>query len=156
MKKHLCMLCLSFLFVTAVFAQTFSKKMYVNIKEAALKNGTGFFAKTVALVKYGDAVYVLEENGKWLKVSLVSDSSVSGWISAANVTKKKIKGAYSDKTSANANELSLAGKGLTEGTGTEFKSGGKNYTAVEKVERIKTQPEELQNFIQAGNLKDGE
>ncbi len=156
MKKLLFTLCFFFLLVTAVFAQTSSKKMYVNIKEVELKNSTGFFGKTVARAKYGDAVYVLEENGKWLKVSLVSNSSVSGWVPAANLTKKKIKDAYSDKASANANELSLAGKGLTEGTGTEFKSDGKNYNAVEKVERIKTQPNELQNFIQTGNLKDGE
>lgn len=53
--------------------------------------------------------------------------------------------------------MSLAGKGLTEGSGSEFSSSGKkNYAAVDSVEGIKINPSDLHFFIKEGLLEDGE
>lgn len=156
MRKYAVAALMCFLVSSLAFTQTANKRMYVNIKEVQIKSGTGFFSKKIASANYGDAVYILQEKGKWVKISLVSSTSISGWVPASNLTKKKITNSYDDKTSANAKELALAGKGLTEGTGKEFKSSGKNYPAVEKVEAIAVSMNELQQFIQSGNLKDGE
>ncbi|EGC78731.1 hypothetical protein HMPREF9353_00151 [Treponema denticola F0402] len=53
--------------------------------------------------------------------------------------------------------MSLAGKGLTEGSGSEFLSSGKkNYAAVDSVEGIKISPSDLHFFIKEGLLEDGE
>ncbi len=132
------------------------KTMYVSVKEAQLKNGTGFFAKETGTVKYADKVSVLDEDGKWVKISVYSKPSVSGWILKSSLTKKKLI-ANKSKTSASTKELALAGKGLTEGSGNEFKtSGAKNYSGVDYVEKNKTTKPQLHSFIVDGKLKDGE
>ncbi len=140
----------------AISAHAKPRTMYVSVKEAQLKSGTGFFAKKTGSVKYADKVSVLEEEGKWAKISLVSKPSVSGWILKSSLTRKKLI-AGTAKTSASTKELALAGKGLTEGSGNEFKtSGAKNYSGVDYVEKNKTTKKELHSFIVDGKLKDGE
>lgn len=158
MKKST-ILCLFMFFIVlgALTAEKSSKKMYVNIKEAWLKSDTGFFAKNIAMLKYGEQVYLLKEKGKWAMVSPVSNPKVEGWLPKANLTKKKIVGSFDKRTSAETKELSLAGKGLTEGSGSEFSaSGKKNYAAVDGVESIKINSRDLYSFIKEGLLKDGE
>ena len=158
MKKSK-LLCLFMFFVVlgVLTAEKSSKKMYVNIKETWIKSDAGFFAKSFVPVRYGEQVYLLKEKGKWMKVSPVSNPNLVGWLPKANLTKKKIVGSFDKKTSAEAKELSLAGKGLTEGSGSEFSSSGKkNYTAVDSVEGIKVNQKDLHFFIKEGLLKDGE
>ena len=155
-SKILCLL-MFFVVLGILTAEKSSKKMYVNIKETWIKSDSGFFAKDLVRVRYGDQVYLLEEKGKWMKVSPVSNPNLVGWLPKANLTKKKIVGSFDKKTSAEAKELSLAGKGLTEGSGSEFSSSGKkNYAAVDSVEGIKVNPADLSFFIKEGLLKDGE
>lgn len=158
MKKSK-ILCLFMFFVVlgVLTAEKSSKKLYVNVKETWIKSDAGFFAKNVVRVRYGEQVYLLEEKGKWMRVSPVSNPNLVGWLPKANLTKKKIVGSFDKRTSAEAKELALAGKGLTEGSGSEFLSSGKkNYAAVDSVEGIKVNPKDLQFFIKEGLLKDGE
>ena len=148
-SKILCLL-MFFVVLGVLTAEKSSKKMYVNIKETWIKSDAGFFAKDLVQVRYGDQVYLLEEKGKWMKVSPVSNPNLVGWLPKANLTKKKIVGSFDKKTSAEA-------KGLTEGSGSEFSSSGKkNYEAVDSVEGIKVNPKDLHFFIKEGLLKDGE
>ncbi|AIN93781.1 hypothetical protein [Treponema putidum] len=158
MKKSTIICLLMFFAVFGILtAEKSSKKMYVNIKETWIKSDAGFFAKNVMMVRYGEQVYLLEEKGKWMKVSPVSNPDLVGWLPTANLTRKKIVGSFDKKTSAEAKELALAGKGLTEGSGSEFSaSGKKNYEAVDSVEAIKISQNDLQLFIKEGLLKDGE
>ncbi|UTC62467.1 hypothetical protein E4O00_12475 [Treponema sp. OMZ 788] len=158
MKKSK-LLCLFMFFVVlgVLTAEKSSKKLYVNVKETWIKSDTGFFAKNVVRVQYGEQVYLLEEKGKWMRVSPVLNPNLVGWLPKANLTKKKIVGSFDKRTSAEAKELALAGKGLTEGSGSEFSvSGKKNYPAVDSVESITVNPKDLQFFIKEGLLKDGE
>ena len=155
-SKIVCLLAFFFMFAL-LGAEKSSTKMYINVKESWIKSGSGVFDKNIATVKYGEQVYLLQEKGKWAKISLVSNHNIMGWIPKANLTKKKIVGAFDKKTSAESKELALAGKGLTEGSGSEFStSGRKNYEAVDSIEKINISLKDLQIFIINGSLKEGE
>lgn len=147
-----------FFFVFALLsAEKSSTKMYINVKESWIKSSSGVFAKNIAIVKYGEQVYLLQEKGKWARISLFSNHNIMGWIPKANLTKKKIVGSFDKKTSAESKELALAGKGLTQGSGSEFSSSGrKNYAAVDSIEKINVGLNDLQVFIREGSLKEGE
>ncbi len=144
------------LFAISASAYAKSKAMYVCVKQAQLKTGTGFFARTCGTLKYADKVNIIEKNGKWAKVSSARKPSLKGWLPIKSLTRKKLI-AKSKGTSANTDELALAGKGLTEGTGNEFKSRGKrDYKGVNAIEAINTPPYQLKKFIDDGKLKVGE
>ncbi len=143
----LCVLSLS------VYAR--SKAMYVCVKEAKLKSSTGYFAKTLGTLKYADKVKIIEKRGNWAKVSLFAKPSKKGWIPLSSLTRKKLI-AKKKGTSASTEELALAGKGLTEGSGNQFKSNDRNYKAVKKVESMQVNAGELESFINKGSLKAGE
>lgn len=160
MKKLLCALCALALCAGTVFAASFKSgaKLYVSVKSTALKSGTGFFAKSVGTVSYGDNVIVLESNSKKTKVRLASNASVSGWISNGSLTNKKITKSGSSSVNASSNELALAGKGFSEEAEKAFKSsnGSLNYAEVDKIEKITVSESELSSFISEGHLKGGE
>jgi uncharacterized protein YgiM (DUF1202 family) len=135
-----------------LFAQKKGDTMYVSVKTADLKNGTGFFAKKTATVAYGDQVTVLAVNGKWAQVQ---SGTKSGWISSANLTSKKIVAQGSG--SASAKELALAGKGFSEEVEQEYKTGQNlDYSQVDALEKVKVSDEDLLSFIQEGRLAAGE
>jgi uncharacterized protein YgiM (DUF1202 family) len=129
--------------------------LYVGVKNAPLKAGTGFFQKTNATVYYGDAVVVVSEQKNWVQVRLQTNSSVRGWVSASSLTKKKI---ITGKTvSASADEIALAGKGFSPEAESVFKSENpeKRYDLVDAIEAIIIEDSALNEFITAGNLNGG-
>lgn len=132
-----------------IFAQEY---VYISVEKADLKEGTGFFASKVAQVEYGTKLLVLENSieDKWIKVTEEYNQSVYGWILSSNVTKRKVINLI-DKTNTTSKEIALAGKGFSEG---KVNSGKVNYTALDKIENfaINLNLDELQNFIQEGNL----
>ncbi len=143
------------LFALSMSVHARSKAMYVCVKDAQLKNGTGYFAKTCGTLHYADKVKLIEKKGKWAKVSSVKKPSLKGWLPLASLTRKRLI-AKNKGTSANTDELALAGKGLTEGSGNQFKNNGRNYKAVKKVESMHANMNELEDFIDNGSLKAGE
>ncbi len=150
-----------FIFILMIFAMTFSlyaksKTMYVCVKKAQLKTSTAYFAKACGQVRYADEVKVMETKGKWARVGLMSRPSVEGWIALKSLTRKKLI-KKKKSSSASTDELALAGKGLTEGTGNEFKTkGNRNYRAVNTIESMDANNYQLKAFIDRGKLKDGE
>ncbi len=151
----------SIVFVFVIFALSMSlharsKAMYVCVKQAQLKTSTAYFAKTCGTLKYADKVKIIEKKGKWVKVSSLAKPSLKGWILMSSLTRKRLI-AKKHGTSANTNELALAGKGLTEGSGNEFKTKGvRNYAAVNAIEKINIKDSSLEKFIVDGKLKAGE
>lgn len=151
MKKIL-IICLLMIFCFCGLFAKVGNKMYVSVEKAALKSGTSIFAKECGEVFYGDAVVVLEEKGKWTKVQGVSDSSISGWISRSSITTKKII-VSENKVSASAEELALAGKGLTAEIEAEYKKNGNgNYEAVEVLEKNEISFTRVLDFMKSGEL----
>lgn len=151
MKKIVCLLmclCLS----SMVFARE-GDTMYVFVERSSLKAGKMFWSSKIADVYYGEKVIVIEEDGKWMRVSRSSDPSTKGWIPSSSLTSKKIVSS-SDRVSASTDEIALAGKGYTAEVEARYrKEGVHNYVAVDAVEKKTVSTQELYDFIIEGNLE---
>jgi ABC-type long-subunit fatty acid transport system fused permease/ATPase subunit len=157
MKKILVMLCMGLLVaVSAMQAQAIKGgTMYVAVKTIELKSSTGFFASAKGTLAYGATVTVLQINGKWAEVRSAANSSVSGWTTILNLSAKRIvSGATSGAT---ASEVALAGKGFNQEVENAYKAKGSlNYADVDRTEAQKVTKKELQDFITAGRLFQGD
>jgi len=157
MKKNLIMLCLGlFAVVSAIQAQA-SKggTMYVAAKTVELKSSAGFFASAKGTLAYGAAVTVLQINGNWAEIRSAANSSLSGWTAVANLSAKRI--VSGSATGATASEVALAGKGFNQEVENVYKSNGRlNYADVDKTEAQNVSKKELQDFIAAGHLFQGD
>jgi hypothetical protein len=157
MKKNLIMFCMGFLVaVSAIQAQAIrGGTMYVAVKTLELKSSTGFFASARGTLAYGATVTVLQINGKWAEVRSAANSSVSGWTAVLNLSAKRIvSGATSGAT---ASEVALAGKGFNQEIENAYKAQGSlNYADVDRTEAQRVTKKELQDFIVAGRLFQGD
>jgi len=154
MKKVACILCILF-FAATLFALQNGDTVYVSVKKATIKAGTGHFDKVVAQTVYGDELIVDKASNKFHRVHKASDPSVSGWIPAASVTTKKIvTSAKNKQVSASADEIALAGKGFSEQVEDEYKTSNKklDYASVDKLEAFQISEESLKSFIEDGEL----
>jgi hypothetical protein len=129
--------------------------MYAAAKTIELKSSTEFFASIKGTLTYGAAVTVLDIKGKWAEVRSAANSSVSGWTTVTNLSAKRIvSGAASGAT---ASEVALAGKGFNQEIENVYKAKGSlNYADVDMTESQKVSKKELQDFIIAGRLFQGE
>lgn len=147
------------LFCTVLWAKT-GDKMYVNVREAALKSGTGFFASETGSLAYGSQVRILSEKGKWVQVASSADDSVKGWLPLSSLTKKKIllddSGLFS--VSASADELALAGKGFSAAVEDLYadETTQAAYDFLDEMEGRNLDKDELLRFITEGGLSGGE
>jgi len=161
MKKVFVMLCLG-LFVTATAIQAQARKggtMYVAAKTIELKSSAGFFASVKGTLAYGAAVTVLQINGSWAEVRSTANSSLSGWTASANLSAKRIVSgaATGAATGATASEVALAGKGFNQEVENVYKANGRlNYADVDRTEAQNVSKKELQDFISAGHLSQGD
>ena len=132
--------------------------MYVNVEEAELKSGTGFFASQTGVLPYGAKVTVLEEDGKWIQVASAEQGGPSGWLPASSLTKKKILAddGY-NRVSASADELALAGKGFSAEVEALYttEANAVVYQLVDDIEATPIDKSGLWEFIQQGKLSDG-
>jgi uncharacterized protein YgiM (DUF1202 family) len=173
-KKYLLILTCLFL-VCSVFAAPKTETKYVCVKSAAVKEGTGLLAKTVAFLDYGTKVLVVKIDGKNSFIQVADDKSIEGWIPTASLTKKQVtqvamnksngsniaqaaKGnvvGSSGSTGASDKELALAGKGFSEGAEKAFKASHANidFGPVDDMEMISVSDKEIMNFIVDGKLK---
>ena len=155
MKRFLliALLCLS---AAVLFAQKVGDTNYINVKSAALKSSTGFFASTTATVNYGDEVRILAISGKYAQVRTAVGSK-TGWIATASLTSKRIS-TSGTAASASAKEIALAGKGFSPEVEAEYKKGDAeaNYPAVDEMERVIISDRDLLAFVEEGRLAKGE
>lgn len=151
-KKFLSLALVGILALSA-FAKGESK--YVAVQKAQLKAKASSSAKTVCEVAYGDVVSVVSESGKWTLVAATGKASGQGWIRTTALSKRKI--VAGKKVSTDAKELSLAGKGFSEGIEAEYsKSSSADYTAVDSVEANSISDAERTEFVENGKLKEAE
>jgi len=134
--------------------------MYVASKTIELKSSTGFFTSVKGTLTYGTAVTVLDIKDKWAEVRSETNSSVSGWTTVANLSAKRVvsgSGSGGAPTGATASEVALAGKGFNQEIENAYKAKGKlNYADVDRAEAQKVTKKELQDFIIAGRLFQGD
>jgi uncharacterized protein YgiM (DUF1202 family) len=127
--------------------------VYVTAKSLPVKSGTGFFARTLGTLKYGDPVTVVRINGKWAEIR--SSVQLNGWVAQANLSTKRVT--VSGGSSASSREVAMAGKGFTEEVEDVYKSSHDvDYRAVDAVEANTVSDEELLAFITEGRLSRGD
>ncbi len=156
MKKTICILGI-LLCAAALFAVQNGETVYVAVKKAAIKSGTGNFDKVVAQASYGDELVVDKASNKFHRVHKASDPSITGWIPATSVTTKKIV-ARSKKVTASADEIALAGKGFSEQVEDGYKTSNKklDYASVDKLESFRITDSSLKTFLEDGDLNGAE
>ena len=144
--------------VAAIAAAAFAAGgvRYISVQSLALKEKASNVSKTLGTLSYGDEVTVTKESGKWSLVSPAASPSLKGWVSTSALSKRKIVAGKAVKT--DASEISLAGKGFSEGLEAEYrKDGTADYEAVDKVEGNAVSDRDRQAFVREGQLKeDGE
>lgn len=150
MKKKI----IFFLFFINIVCVLFSESYWISVEKTNVKENTGWFSKVTDMLVYGDEVVVLAEKGKWSQVSAVIDESVSGWVASSSLTTKKITTTNSTRVSADAHELSLAGKGFTEEIENEYgKENQVDFSKVDEIEQLSVADTDLYTFIINGKLK---
>jgi uncharacterized protein YgiM (DUF1202 family) len=156
MKKFIFISLLCLVTIAWVSAQKKGDTLYVNVKEAPVKSSTGFFARTSGKLAYGVSVRVLAVSGKWVQIQSVSGASLSGWVTSANLTSKRIT--QSGSSSVSGKEMAMAGKAFNEEVEEQYKTTDKdlNYSAVDNMERISVSEQDLLSFIEEGRLAKGE
>ena len=154
MKKimlFLVVICLSLPLMAASKAKT----QYVAIDPAPLKAKPAASSKKIGSIEYASAVIVLQEEKSWVYVQLVDDKSVEGWLPASALTSKKIKDKASS-TSANADEIALAGKGFNSTIEAVYAEQYEmNFSIVDYIESLGADQDEAIAFAQEGQLNDG-
>ncbi|WP_010254790.1 SH3 domain-containing protein [Treponema primitia] len=154
MKRLVLFSGLCLLGIGALSAQ--SKTMYVTAKTIEVKSSTAFFSDTLGTMSYGDPVSVLQEYGKWVKISSLEPPAISGWVAAASLTTKRII-VSAGTTSASANEIALAGKGFNQQVEDVYRQNGTlNYDAIDAMEALQIPNRQLFAFLQEGRLARGE
>ncbi|MDR3347745.1 MAG: SH3 domain-containing protein [Helicobacteraceae bacterium] len=129
--------------------------MYVTVKSADLKKSPSFFAGKSGALKYGDSVIVLEESGRWTNVRSSANAAISGWLSTADLTSKRIVSTQ-DISSASAKELAMAGKGFDSQTESAYKKQGNlNYRDLDSMESVAVSNAQLLDFLKKGRLSQG-
>ena len=125
-------------------------------QEAMIRKDKRFFAPVVTRVPYGEMVEELERQGDWLRVSY---RGKQGWIHTSAVQEQKFR--LSSLTTEKAQETSreevaLAGKGFTPEVEKAFrdKNPKMRYDLVDQVQSYKIEDQQIQAFIQAGNLRE--
>jgi len=156
MRKIIVVTCLFVCMTAGIWAQAIKGgTMYVAAKTIELKSSTGFFASARGTLKYGEAVTILQISGKWAEVRSAASSAVTGWTATANLSAKRIVSTGS--SGATANEVALAGKGFNQEIENAYKANGKlNYADVDRTETQRVSKKELQDFITAGHLFEGD
>jgi SH3-like domain-containing protein len=133
--------------------------MNVQVKNAQVRATPSFLGALVAPLNYGDALQVLEQQGDWSKVT--TRDGKTGWVHSSALTKKKIAmsaGGSNAQTGASGDELALAGKGFNSAVEADFKAKNQNvdFTWVDRMEKIKVTPEQMQKFLKEGGIQASE
>lgn len=130
------------------------KTMSVQVREGELRRAPSFLAEILAKPPYGDRVEIIQDKGPWKKVV---NRGVQGWMHISALTTKSIvlrAGATNVQTSATGSEIALAGKGFSEEVEKQYKNLNRNldYAWVDRMEKFKVSPEQMQAFLKQGNV----
>jgi uncharacterized protein YgiM (DUF1202 family) len=154
LKRIVILACMTALLASAAAAQfKEGQTVYVTAKSLPVKSGTGFFARTLGTLKYGDPVTVVRTNGKWTEIR--SAVQINGWVTQVNLSAKRVTA--SGGTTASSKEVAMAGKGFSEEVENAYKgSHAVDFGVVDAVESNEVGDDELLAFIEEGRLSMGD
>ncbi len=145
-----------FLTATNVMAENLDS-VTIKVKKTSLRKDKQFYAPTVTTVVFGDRLETIKFSGNWW---LVSHNGTQGWVHESALVgwnaqyRRKVSMFKGKKSEMSTDETALAGKGFDAQIEHEFrkKSPKANFSAVEKMEKIKITDKELDAFVTEGGL----
>jgi uncharacterized protein YgiM (DUF1202 family) len=140
--------CLLVLVSGVCFSQSAGSALYVAVKSADVKNGTGFFSRNIEALKLGDAVTFVSEKGKWIEVRT---SKQTGWALRDSFSTRRVV----SSGSATAQEVALAGKGFSAQAETVYRNDGLDHSQVDAMEQIVVPLTKKEKFVNDGRLNGG-
>ena len=151
-KKFWILLLFFGLMATTALAAT----VKVITQEAVIRKDKRFFAPPILRAPYGAVIQELERAGDWLRVQY---QGKQGWLHISAVQEQKFQlsslaGGQAQETTQD--EVALAGKGFTPEVEKAFreKNPKMRYDLVNQVHAYRIDEQRLQDFIQAGNLRE--
>ena len=135
---------------SVAFAQADRSTLYVAVQTVAVKDSTGFFAKDLGNLSWGDAVRLIKKDGKW---SQIQAGNLTGWVASSSLSARRI---VAPNAAVTASEVAMAGKGFSPDMEMEYRKNGLDYSMVDSMERITVPTDELLRFITEGRLSRGE
>ena len=131
------------------------KPQYVQVDSAIVRIKASQFASSTGTLKLGDKVKVTSKGKSWSFISS-EDGKIEGWLPNSSLTTKKLIVNVSGKTSANAKELGLAGKGMDKAFEKVYSQANEiSYTQVDKIEANACSEKDAIAFIKEGQLNAG-
>ena len=130
--------------------------MYVAVRTAQLKSGTGWFAGNRGTLDYGDRVTIIQVSGNFSEVRSAANSSVTGWLATANLSARQV--VSGSTATVSARETAMAGKGFNQEVENSYRGENRtlNYADVDRVEAITVSETDLRRFLEEGRLRMGE
>jgi len=150
MRRFLLLFVLFFCIIAPVFSQNRENIRFISALSVAVRDTTGFFSKELGNLSLGSEVTLIKESGKW---SQIRSGNLTGWVASTSLSVRKI---IASGTTASATEISMAGKGFSPETETEYRKAGLDYSMVDYMEKMTIPKEELLSFITQGRLARGE
>lgn len=131
------------------------KPQYVQVDSAIVRVKASQFASSAGTLKLGDKVKVNSKGKSWSFISS-EDGKIEGWLPNSSLTAKKLIVNVSGKTSANAKELGLAGKGMDKAFEKVYGQANEiSYAQVDKIETNACSEKDAIAFIKEGQLNAG-
>ena len=160
-------------FAGAVIAAA-ATSVAVKVKQTSVRSDHQFFAPTLATARFTEQLQVLGQEQGWYRVRY---GSVTGWVHSSAVSESAQSGgstsgalaglgsalsALSGRPSQTASttrgytedEVALAGKGFNQNVEEQYRSRypRADFAAVDKMERLQADSEEISRFAKAGRL----
>lgn len=153
------LVCIAIVLLTASFVSSDGGTMSIQVKTGQVRSTPSFLGPVVQLVSYGDQVSILQRQAGWVEVK--TNQGQQGWIHQSALSDKKIvlQGGQGDaRVDASGKEITLAGKGFNPDTEKDFKSKHTeaDFASVDRMEKVKLTPAQIQSFLQSGSLKSTE
>lgn len=151
---------ISFILSVAVLSLSWAfaaepKPQYVQVDSAVVRVKASQFAASAGTLKLGDEVKVISKGKSWSSITS-ADGKISGWVPNSSLTSKKLLVQVNSKTTANATELGLAGKGLDKSFEKVYSQVSEvSFTQVDKIEANACSEKAAISFINEGKLNQG-
>jgi uncharacterized protein YgiM (DUF1202 family) len=155
MKLGRILLVTGFVMLLATTVWSDSGLMSVQVREGRLRSTPSFLGAIVGPVAYGDRVRNIEQRGEWLDVK--SSNNLTGWIHQSALTSKLVvlSSGAAVSSSANSQEVALAGKGFNEDVERQYRSDNSriSYAWVDHMQGYKVSRDQMIAFLAQGKVK---
>ncbi len=143
-----------FLFCSGFIYGQSSEMLSIAVREAALRDRPNHLSRVIVRLNYADEVELIDSQRDWLRVRT---GGSEGWLHQDAVSEERIVLGAGDRDvdrDAGSREVALAGRGFNQQVEEEFQSqSGLDFSAVDRIEARAIDLDELQRFLEEGNLR---